>query len=402
LPSLRFLLFLSVATTIPAAACLYVGWRLIGPARLGPPWSGLAWALVVLGFLSMPVALGLGHLVKGSWTDVPQVVAFLMMGLLSFLFFLVLGRDLLWLLLRTVDLAVPLLPSDPENRRRILAFSGLAILVASFVLLLVGNAGARREPRLERVSIVLPDLPPAFEGFHIAEIADVHLGPTVKGPFLRRVVERTNDLHPDVVAIVGDLVDGSVDRLAADAAPVADLRAPSGVFFVTGNHETYSGLAEWNAWLGEHGVTVLSNEHRVLERDDARIVLAGVPDFMGERFGPAQDGDAASGSDPLAALAGAPLAPVRILLAHQPASARDAEKAGFDLMLCGHTHGGQFWPWTLLVRRVQLFERGLGRLGHIQVYTSRGTGTWGPPLRLGSPSEITLITLVRGGPDDGP
>jgi predicted MPP superfamily phosphohydrolase len=174
-------------------------------------------------------------------------------------------------------------------------------------------------------------------------------------------------------------------------APLGRLLSRHGTYFVTGNHEYYSGVLPWMAELERLGIKVLHNEHVVIERAGAKLVLAGVPDYSAGRF------DRSHRSDPLAALAGAPV-PVgaRVLLAHQPRSAPAAEQAGFDLQLSGHTHGGQFLPWNFFVRFQQPFTAGLHRLGRMWVYVSRGTGYWGPPKRFGAPSEITQIKLVAG------
>ena len=195
-------------------------------------------------------------------------------------------------------------------------------------------------------------------------------------------------------AITGDLVDGSVRELAVHIAPLADLRSRHGTFVVTGNHEYYSGADAWIAELRRLGLSVLLNEHVVLVPADTRasverpLVLAGVTDFKAAYF------DSEQRSDLVRALAGAPSDAVRLLLAHQPRSAAAAAQAGFDLQLSGHTHGGQFYPWNLFVRLQQPFTAGLHRWGKLWVYTSRGTGYWGPPNRFGSPSEITLLRLV--------
>ncbi len=186
------------------------------------------------------------------------------------------------------------------------------------------------------------------------------------------------------MAITGDLVDGTVPDLAGDVEPLRRLASRHGAYFVTGNHEYYSGVGPWLIELERIGLRVLQNQHVVIERGGAKLVLAGVPDYNAAHF------DRSHRSDPAAALAGAaPDAAVKILLAHQPRSAAAAARAGFDLQLSGHTHGGQFMPWNLFVRLQQPFTAGLHRVGGMQVYVSRGTGYWGPPKRIGAPSEIT-------------
>lgn len=235
----------------------------------------------------------------------------------------------------------------------------------------------------------MPGLPAALHGFTIVQISDIHVGPTIRQRYAEGIVEAVNRLKPDLVAITGDLVDGSVAELASQVAPVTRLASKHGSYFVTGNHEYYSGVTAWVAEIERLGIKVLHNQHVVIERDGAQLVLAGVPDYSAGHF------DAAHRSDPSAAMAGAPAdAAVKILLAHQPRSAAAAEQAGFDLQLSGHTHGGQFLPWNFLVRLQQPFTAGLHRLGRLRVYVSRGTGYWGPPKRFGAPSEITEVRLV--------
>jgi uncharacterized protein len=237
--------------------------------------------------------------------------------------------------------------------------------------------------------VPIDGLPAALDGFTIAQISDIHVGPTIKRPYLARIVEAVNALGADMVAVTGDLVDGSVRELGPHVAPLATLASRHGTFFVTGNHEYYSGAGPWVVELRRLGLTVLMNEHVVLEHGGAALVIAGVTDHSAQHFDPAQ------ASDPGAAIAGAPAhAGARLLLAHQPRSAEAAEQAGFDLQLSGHTHGGQFLPWNLFVPLQQPFTAGLHRLRRLWIYTSRGTGYWGPPKRLGAPSEITRLRLV--------
>ena len=252
-----------------------------------------------------------------------------------------------------------------------------------------GFANARRTAAVVTVEVPIAALPQALHGFTIAQISDIHIGATIRRPYLRAIVEAVNRLGADMVAVTGDLVDGSVRDLAHHVAPLAGLESTHGTFFVTGNHEYYSGAPAWIAELRRLGVTVLLNEHVVLAQPHSEIVIAGVTDFSAGHF------DAAHRSDPHAAIAGAPAgSTVRVLLAHQPRSAPEAQKAGFHLQLSGHTHGGQFMPWNLFVRLQQPFTAGLHRLLGLWVYTSRGTGYWGPPKRFGAPSEITRLRLV--------
>jgi hypothetical protein len=213
---------------------------------------------------------------------------------------------------------------------------------------------------------------------------------TLRRGHVERVVRRINALAPDLVAITGDLVDGRVADLASEVAPLAGLASRHGSWFVTGNHEYYSGVNAWITELRRLGMHVLLNEHAVIRHGAAALLLAGVTDTQAAAFDPSQL------SDPRAALRGAPAqVRPRILLAHRPRSALAAAEAGFDLQLSGHTHGGQFWPWNLLVRYREPLALGLDRWQGLWVYTSRGTGYWGPPQRLGVPAEITRLRLTR-------
>jgi hypothetical protein len=267
-----------------------------------------------------------------------------------------------------------------------------ALGLTAFVTL-AGLVIARRPPRVVRVDIPVRGLPQDLHGFSIAQISDVHVGPTIKRGFVKDIVARVNALKADLIAVTGDLVDGSVQELSRHTAPLAALSARHGAYFVTGNHEYYSGERAWTAEIRRLGLHVLKNEHVVLQHRSASLILAGVTDLSAHHF------DAAESSDPVAALRGAPAhAGAKILLAHQPNSAPAAAAAGFDLQISGHTHGGQFWPWNLFVGFFQPYTGGLYKLKNLGVYVSRGTGYWGPPNRFGVPSEITHIRLIPAAP----
>ena len=255
--------------------------------------------------------------------------------------------------------------------------------------MLFRSLNARRTAAVVRVDVPIAGLPPALQGFTIAQISDVHVGPTIKRGYLDAIVQAVNRLDADMVAVTGDLVDGRVSELASHVAPLADLKSRHGTYFVTGNHEYYSGAQAWVKELRRIGLRVLENEHVVLRHGGASVLVAGVNDYGAHHFDPAHR------SDPHAAMAGAPTdVGVKLLLAHQPRSADAAQRAGFQLQLSGHTHGGQFWPWNFFVRLQQPFTAGLHKLHDLWVYTSRGTGYWGPPKRFGAPSEITRLRLL--------
>jgi len=262
-----------------------------------------------------------------------------------------------------------------------------ALTVLTVATLVTGFWGGTRPPRIRHVDVPLAKLPKDFEDFRIVQISDLHIGPTLGRGFAQKTVEIANSLHPDIIALTGDFVDGKVATLSEDVEPLADLKAKDGVFFVTGNHEYYSGAEEWIEKFRQLGAQVLINEHVVLARGVESLTIAGVTDLRAGDFIPAQ------ASDPEKALKGSPADAPRILLALQPADYKRSAAAGADLQLSGHAHGGQYFPFTFLIRFFQHFYAGLGRYKEMWIYVNRGTGFWGPPLRTGGPGEITCITL---------
>jgi predicted MPP superfamily phosphohydrolase len=242
--------------------------------------------------------------------------------------------------------------------------TSLMVPVLGLLVTLWGFSNARRTAVVVRVDVPIVNLPAALQGFQIAQISDIHLGPTIKGAYLQRIVDRVNSLDADMVAITGYLVDGTVADLSDDALPLKALTSTHGTFFVTGNHEYYSGVHGWIDAVRALGVRVLMNEHVLIHHhsdtqdpEQALIVVAGVTDFSAHHF------DETHRSDPALAMANAPADAVfRLLLAHQPRSAVAAMQAGFDLQLSGHTHGGQFWPWNHFVKFQQPFTAGLHKL----------------------------------------
>ena len=353
----------------------YIGVRLLAPLPAPAQWAGAA-ALAIL-FLLLPRSWWIrddGRLWK-------VMLPWIGTGFFSWLLVLTFARDL--------GLALAGFWLDAAASAEWARLSAWAVLAATPAITVAGFLMARRVAAVKHVEVRVDNLPEALHGFTIAQITDVHVGPTIKGDFVRRIVERVNALQPDMVAITGDLVDGPVRELARHTAPLADLQSRHGTYVVTGNHEYYSGAKAWIAELQRLGTRVLLNEHVVLEHGEARIAIAGVTDYSAHHFHPEHR------SDPRRALNGAPADAIKVLLAHQPRTAPHAQAAGADLQISGHTHGGQFWPWNLFVRLQQPFTAGLHRLGEMWIYISRGTGYWGPPMRFGIPSEITRIRLLR-------
>lgn len=375
----------------------WIGLRLLPDLAAFPVGQALMAVGLVLSALLMPLGLVAGRVARPPLANVLTWLGLLLMGLFSSLLVLTVLRDAALLLRWLAGLVLPVAPLQGVR-----AASAEWVPLLALLVTLLGFLNARRTAAVVRVDVPIRDLPAALRGFTVAQISDVHVGPTIRLAYLQRIVRRVNALGADVVAITGDLVDGKVGELARHVAPLAELQSRHGTFFVTGNHEYYSGAQAWIVELRRLGLTVLMNEHVVLRHgavvgsdgtpavavENAELVLAGVTDFNAHHF------DETHRSDPAAALLGAPQHAVRVLLAHQPRSAAAAVQAGFDLQLSGHTHGGQFWPWNLFVRFQQPFTSGLRRLQDLWVYTSRGTGYWGPPKRFGAPSEITCLRLV--------
>jgi predicted MPP superfamily phosphohydrolase len=376
--------FVATATGLIGLLHAYIGWRLLPALDLG--MAGTALGVLLLGISTLLVPAGLMARALSARLDERSGAALAWLGLLtagfvSSLLVLTALRDLLLLpALAWLDNAAFAVAAH---------YSALGVPAIALLLTAVGFVNARRRPTVVRVDIPLADLPAGLHGFTIAQISDMHVGPTIRRGHVDRIVAQVNALESHLIAITGDLVDGSVHELAGHTEPLARLQALHGVYFVTGNHEYYSGVAAWVEELRRLGLRVLQNEHVVLHHQGASFVLAGVTDYSAHHFDPQQR------SDPQAALAGAPQdSRLKILLAHQPRSAAAAHAAGFHLQLSGHTHGGQFLPWNFFVRLQQPFVAGLHRLRDLWVYTSRGTGYWGPPKRLGAPAEIALLRLM--------
>ncbi|MDT5124362.1 MAG: uncharacterized protein QOH54_6 [Mycobacterium sp.] len=273
------------------------------------------------------------------------------------------------------------------NRRVFLArASAVAAGAASVSLVAVGAASALGPPDLLHVPVRLRKLDPAFNGFRIAVVSDIHLGPLSGHAHTERIVRMINETSPDLVAIVGDLVDGTVQELGPAAAPLRDLDSRDGTFFVTGNHEYFvDDPSSWLVELERLGVQPLRNENTAIRRGAAAFDLAGVTDIAGESRSDAPDFDRA--------LSGLDSSRPTVLLAHQPVLVEEAAARGVDLQLSGHTHGGQMWPFHYIVRAVQPSLAGLSTVGDTQLYVSRGAGFWGPPVRVGAPPDITVLSL---------
>ena len=358
---------------------LYIGWRLLLDLPIGT--TGMVTAALFL--IVTNILVPYGTMARRFVEDLKMVdqlvwVGGLTMGWFSSLLILTIIRDL-----------VLLVPIGAAWR----AESAVVVIAITFVVTAIGFVNARRTAKVRLVNIEINKLPEPLKGFTIVQISDIHLGSTIKAGYVQAIVDRVNSLDADLVAITGDVVDNTVEALKQHTAPLGELRARHGSYVVTGNHEYYSGAEEWITEFRRLGLQPLLNEHTVIDHDGAELTVAGINDYSAISRDPAETSAELCGSDPVKALNGSPEKAPKILLAHQPRSASAAAEAGFDLQLSGHTHGGQFWPWNFFVRMYQPYTAGLYRLGKLWIYISRGAGYWGPPKRLGAPSEITLIRL---------
>jgi len=370
--------FVLVVSTILVVGYAYIATRLTSTAPLR-----MALAVPFIMVWILPVVYWFGgrerHSRVHEWV---QALSFVCIGWLSFVLVLTVTRDLL--LVATTALP-PLRALHTLLDERGAAWVPLGALAAVGV----GALAALWGPYVRRVDIPVEGLAPDLDGFRIVQISDLHAGPTMRLAYIQRVVDMTRKLAPDVIALTGDIVDGSVSRLASRVAPLQALASGGRAFFVLGNHDYYSGAKPWAAHFEAMGFRVLENAHVTIAHGSARLLIGGVIDFAARMSDPdarprpdlATDGDARPA--------------FRLLLAHNPKIAPATEQAGFDLQLSGHTHAGQFFPWTFVIHWVHgPHAAGLSRRGRLWVYVSAGTGTWGPPVRLGTRPELTLVRLV--------
>jgi uncharacterized protein len=375
----RIVLFIAFASVVLGGAHRYVWARLVRDAGLPQPWERASTLALIALFLLLIGGIVATRTLPRSVASPLLWFAYTWLGVLFLLVLSLAIADLAKLFaLRGIE--------DPDRRRvimRIFAGAAAALGIGSSA---VAIASALAPVAVKRVRVALDRLSPSASGLRIVQLTDVHVGPTIGRDFIERIVAKVNALSPDVIAITGDLVDGSVAELREHVAPLADLRARYGVYFVTGNHEYYSGVDAWITYLTSLGIRVLRNERVRIGGEDG-IDLAGIDDHSA--------GVRGHGSDLRRALQGRDPDRPCVLLAHQPRGIDLADALGVDLQLSGHTHGGQLYPWKFLVRLQQPFVEGLHRLARAQIYVSRGTGYWGPPMRLGAPAEITEIELVR-------
>ncbi len=371
---LTFAIFFSVVATLVGLVHGYFFQRLILAPALGERFEALGAMLCI----ALAMLIPLGTLAART---LPPVVG-KPIGQVAYVW---LGTT--WLLLSALAVSELARLALHAHLREPSLSRGIAVIVAGIGIVgtVAGLISALGAVDVRHVRVKLQRLPEELAGYRMVQLSDLHIGPTLGRDWVLRLVERVNELQPHAVVITGDLVDGSVERLREHVAPLADLRARDGVFFVTGNHEYYAGADAWLRELETLGVRPLRNELVPLGQDGKTFDLAGVDDW--QAFGQGH------GPDLARALENRDDSRALVLLAHQPRQIHEAERRGVDLMLSGHTHGGQIVPWNFMVRFQQPYIAGLAKHGNAQIYVSRGTGFWGPPMRVLAPAEITLLEL---------
>ncbi len=384
---LSFLLFYLVVIAVMSSMHWYLWLRFVRDPQLIAPWRQIITGVMVvmlLALLSIPLLWRLAHMEMPSFAI---MAVYLWMGFVVIGLVVTGGLDLGRVVVRQANRFMAPAPVDEARRLALARFFGGTALLGAIGASAMAARSALGSPKTRKVSIELKKLPKELDKITMVQISDLHVGPTIRRDYVQDVVDRTNAMNPDVIVITGDLVDGTVEELKADVEPLAQLKARLGVFFITGNHEYYSGVGGWMKHLPTLGVRVLRNEHVRLESGGGAFYLAGVDDWTASQFGNGH------GADLSAALADIPEAACTVLLAHQPKQIVEAAERKVCLQLSGHTHGGQIWPFGIFVRLAQPYVAGLADHHGTQIYVSRGTGFWGPPMRFGAPSELTHIEL---------
>lgn len=389
------LLFIAIAATLMSLVHVYLYRRYVRDVTANAAVRRAGkWAIALLAVAAI-VARPLSQWLSTAFSVPATLVALGWMGFATYLFLAALavdvGRLLVWIPVRIArGQQAPDAPPNPERRRLLVAALPAGAALVSGGGVAGGAFEALSPPRLTEVSVRLRGLPRALDGFTLVQLSDLHVGAVSQRAFVEDLVDRTNALRADLVAITGDLVDGTVEELGAFVAPLSRLASRHGTFFVTGNHDYYSGVGPWVAELERLGVNVLRNRWVRIGDAGGSFDLAGVDDWgVRER--------AQGGYDLAKAIAGREVDRPSVLLAHQPTNLDAVSRAGISLQLSGHTHGGQMFPATAFARLIWGEQvAGLSKYGDTQVFVSRGCGFVGPPLRVGSPAEIVKIVLLAG------
>ncbi len=374
-----------VSTTLACLIHRYMWVRWVRDMHWPPLVHRLATAFLVVMSAALPAVMALGRKLPSTWGPYFAIPLYMWIGIIFYFLLLMGSADIgRWIAARRRS-STSVHP-DPEARRRFIGRAvggGVGLLSSS--LASAAFLEAKAGPTIERVEVPLARFPKALSGLKIVQISDLHVGPTIDKAYVENVVRLAMECQPDLIAVTGDLVDGTVEGLRDAVAPLAGLKAPLGTYYVSGNHEYYSGIEPWLAHVSSLGMEVLANAHKLISVNGALFYIAGIHDYSAGRFGHVSDIDLA--------LKESDASIPTLLLAHQPRSILDLKHPQVCLQLSGHTHAGQIWPFTYLVQLVQPYVQGLHAHGDCMIYVNRGTGYWGPPMRLPQRSEITELTL---------
>ncbi|OZE31329.1 MULTISPECIES: metallophosphoesterase [unclassified Rhodococcus (in: high G+C Gram-positive bacteria)] len=364
---------------------LFLHWRFLSLTRMPTRPKRAVDAALALLWLGAVIGFGSGVEFDPSWARGP---AFVGLSWLAVVLYLFLGTILVAVVCTVVRVVFAARKRDSSAvRLRVSRIGSAAVALVSVVAVGYGLVEAAT-PRATNTDVVLDRLPAEFDGVRVALVSDLHVGPSRGVDFVQKVVDSINAQNPDVVVLDGDLIDGTVALVGEDLEPLRDLEAPLGVFAVSGNHEFYAGDGgEWLDFWSTLGIDVLRNERTTITRGDAAIDIAGINDATAP---------APYEPDLAAALDGIDPDRFVLLMAHQPLQAVEASDFGVDMQVSGHTHGGQIWPIRYLVPLQQPSVQGLDTIGNTTLYTTRGAGAWGPPVRVAAPPEIAMLELTRG------
>ena len=366
--------FLIIAISICTSILIFLGFRITGIGA----HSWLV-AAILIGLILMYPLVWYGILPELPDKILRAIVHF-DMGMLGLIITFILVRDLVFLPLHAIKI---------EWAHWAFSKSATFLLfIISFALLAIGNWRAQCGPELVRVTIPIRDLPSSLENYNILQLSDLHTGPGINAAYVDNVINIALRQEADIVVLTGDIADGDFEKHKESLKPLSKLTAKTQVLYVVGNHEYLKDSDQWLDYFRSLGIQVLLNEHWVMLSKENSILFAGIIDPE------VKDVDPTSGPDLQKALYGSPGADLKILLAHQPNIAKEASHH-FDIQLSGHTHGGQFFPWNLVINLLQPYAHGLNKCNDMWVYTNSGTGYWGPPFRLGTTSEITLLKLIK-------
>ncbi len=388
--TLDLIIFITIATLLLGSIHYYLWHKLVKSTHMQGIYKSMTTYLLILLAISLPVAIAIYRFSSFSNSFPFLWLAFLWLGIMALLFLVFIFTDISKAIFYIFSKFGSSNPKtiDIEKRKfvsKLIATSSSAFVFGTSAM---GLNNYYTNAKVLSLNVTLERLPQIFKGFKIVQISDLHVGEMMTREKLQEIVLRVNNLQPDLIAITGDLADGSTAKLLNEVLPLKNLKAKHGVFFVTGNHEYYSGVESWIREITKMGIKVLDNENIKIKKDDDYFYLAGISDYEAIRYSKkyATDFDKA--------LLGLNNDKKKILLAHRPIAVRQAAEYGTDLVLSGHTHGGQIWPIKYLIYLQQPYLKGLYQHKNTKLYVNQGTGCWGPPMRLDSFNEITQIVLV--------